>query len=488
LALAFVRMAAGQNEGDYCVLHPESAPYRVYMHLDAVDGIVRDVLENSGSSDGAPAAGHLLGHIEPAEPAIIWIERYQRLGAMQFEAGAQPADESQYVATYLASQEPAPNDLFPPAEDAGVFTLAINAAEGAPLTACLYLPASDGSWRAGSTIFPFAGRVVGPLATQAEDKAAEATGGEPAASEAVRDNVKVAAVETEEPPANPLHSRHRRLVPDYAPGSESDAAPSAFVHSLPEPYRQRDDTAPARSLLSRPWLWIAAAALAGAGLWFVPQFQKAISQPLETGTAEAAPRPLGLYVDSSGPSWRVLWNRAATASGGARDVKLFIRDSGEQNEADLAPGDLETGMHEYKPHGNDILFRLEVTDRQGRLSAESFRLLRTPALTPIEAVSAARPSLPVKSIPPRPIHKVAPVVPAGIRPRIPSRLPMDVRVDVDAKGRVVSAAPVSRHRTGLENYLAQCAVKAALLWRFYPATAEGKPVPGSEIIHFEFSR
>jgi len=31
-------------------------------------------------------------------------------------------------------------------------------------------------------------------------------------------------------------------------------------------------------------------------------------------------------------------------------------------------------------------------------------------------------------------------------------------------------------------------VKAARLWRFEPATENGKPVPGSQTIHFVFQR
>ncbi|HVW86358.1 MAG TPA: energy transducer TonB, partial [Bryobacteraceae bacterium] len=115
-----------------------------------------------------------------------------------------------------------------------------------------------------------------------------------------------------------------------------------------------------------------------------------------------------------------------------------------------------------------------------------FRFMKTPPPTPAPAPN------PVEAKPAatraRAIHRVPPVVPASIRPRIRGKIPIDVRVHINARGRVTSASPVTRPHGGLESYLAGRAVYAAKLWRFEPVRENGKPVPGTEVIHFEFER
>jgi len=65
---------------------------------------------------------------------------------------------------------------------------------------------------------------------------------------------------------------------------------------------------------------------------------------------------------------------------------------------------------------------------------------------------------------------------------------VDVRVRIDAQGRVVSASPLTKGHSGLETYLAARAVTAAKQWHFEPAREDGKPVVGTEIIHFNFEK
>ena len=80
------------------------------------------------------------------------------------------------------------------------------------------------------------------------------------------------------------------------------------------------------------------------------------------------------------------------------------------------------------------------------------------------------------------------MIAAGIRPRIKGTIPIDVRVQIDARGRVVSATPVTKQHSGLNEYLASRAVQAARLWRFEPARENGKAVAGTQIIHFVFEK
>jgi outer membrane biosynthesis protein TonB len=89
---------------------------------------------------------------------------------------------------------------------------------------------------------------------------------------------------------------------------------------------------------------------------------------------------------------------------------------------------------------------------------------------------------------PKAIYRAPPVIAAGIRPRIKGTIAIDVRVHIDARGRVVSAAPVTRQHSGLDQYLAGRAVRAARLWRFEPARESGKAVEGTQILHFVFDK
>jgi TonB family protein len=59
---------------------------------------------------------------------------------------------------------------------------------------------------------------------------------------------------------------------------------------------------------------------------------------------------------------------------------------------------------------------------------------------------------------------------------------VDVRVKIDAEGRVTSASPLTRGHNGLEAFLIARAVEAAKQWRYEPAP------PASEIIHFNFEK
>ena len=89
---------------------------------------------------------------------------------------------------------------------------------------------------------------------------------------------------------------------------------------------------------------------------------------------------------------------------------------------------------------------------------------------------------------PKAIYKAPPVVAAGIRSRIRNTIAIDIRVHIDPHGRVVSAAPVTKQHSGLNQYLAGRAVQAARLWRFEPARENGKAVAGTSTLHFVFEK
>jgi TonB family protein len=242
--------------------------------------------------------------------------------------------------------------------------------------------------------------------------------------------------------------------------------------------------------------------LVGGLLWYLLKpTGRGILTPPPASTAETA-RPLGLYVDPLGQTWHVMWNPNATALREARSVQLFVREGDDLNRIDLPAPDLISGSHDYRPAGNDVTFRLEVVDRGGQVSAESFRLIRAPnpdaaasAPAPPAATAPAAPKGRADAIErvrqitqPKATYKAPPVVAAGIRPRINGKIPIDVRVTIDTRGRVLTATPVVKPHSGLDEYLATRAVQAARLWRFEPARENGKAVQGTQTIHFVFEK
>jgi hypothetical protein len=241
----------------------------------------------------------------------------------------------------------------------------------------------------------------------------------------------------------------------------------------------------------KKWLpLLAALVLVGGILWLLLRAGGHASNPAPAQTAEPA-RPLGLYVDASGETWRVSWNPNATALHEARNVQLFVRDQSldDQNRIDLTAQNRDSGSYTYRPAGNDVTFRLEVTDKGGQVSAESFRLMRAAnpvAAAPPPAVASAGSAASI--VQPKAIYRAPPVVAAGVRPRIRGTIPIDVSVQIDARGHVVSAVPVTKPRSGLDQYLAARAVQAARLWRFEPARENGKAVAGTQVIHFTFEK
>jgi hypothetical protein len=204
-------------------------------------------------------------------------------------------------------------------------------------------------------------------------------------------------------------------------------------------------------------------------------------------------RPLGLAVEPMGSAWQVSWNPNATALHDAHSVQLFVRAGDDQNRIDLSPHDLSAGIYKYEPAGNDVTFRLEVVESSGHLSAESFRFVRgdlphdTAAVAPLASKAAAPPPQ-ARRTEPKVIHRSPPVIATGVRPRLTNPVALNIRVEIDARGRVTSAAPVVKPHKGLDAYLAGTAVKASRLWRFEPARQNGRAVAGAQTLHFVFQQ
>jgi proteasome lid subunit RPN8/RPN11 len=492
----------------------------VHMHLDAVDGIARDVVEGLTSSRrGIEAGGLLLGHAEPGDRPRVWIDRYQRLACEhrlgpRFSLDAKDIEELEKAAAAIHQSSelnivgfyrshPHPGFQLEEADheliaryfsDPGDLILLIRPESAASISAQFFARNAAGEVRPSGGEFPFHGRVVGAL------------DGSLAEEPAPQPDADAVPCVPEGPPATPdranLREGFRRLVPDFVPVEEQGRPSRAFMNesTLPAPQRPDRSTPLAHtdelersstgSFFRRWWPLGGAIVLVGGAFWLLlPNVGRREATPVtavassETGVAV---RPLGLYVDTSGAAWRISWNRDATALNGARAVALFVRDGDDQNRVDLSPQDLASGSYQYKPGGQDITFRLEVTDNSGHLTAESFRLMNSATAVAVERPKPAAPATNI--VRPVPRIKVPPTVPASIRPRIKDPIPIDVWVQVDVHGRVADAVPATKQHPGLEAYLATRAVAAAKQWRFDPAREDGKPVLGRERIHFLFER
>jgi len=468
---------------EYFTWKSAAGPLRVLIHLDAIDGLARDVIERS---QGLPVevGGLLLGHANRGDKPSVWIERYQRIEcehrsgphfvltddelahletrASELAASGDldvvgfyrshlrdgfglDAPDRQLIARYFKD----PEDLF----------LLIGPASGT-LHAQFFLHGSAGEILGAEPEFPFRGRAIASLEP---DDPRERTG-------------------RSSPVAAAAGERLGRLVPDFIP-----PAPRSPLPPLPElpPGPPTEDLERRRGFLNRRWPLLAAFFLvAGGAVVFLQQAGHREAPSQTAPAAETTPAyPIGLYADPAGSDWRLSWNPAATAVQGARGAKLFVRDGDDQTPIDLSVKDLQKGSYQIQAKSNDVTFRLEITDASGRVSAESFRLLKSEPKT----AETPLPSAP-SATPPVATHKEAPIVPASIRPRIKGKIPVEVRVQIDAQGRVLSATPVTKAHSGLETFLAGRAVAAAEQWRFKPARENGKPVPGTQLIHFTFEK
>lgn len=559
---------------EYLNHEPEAAGVGIHMHLDAVDGIARDVIEGFKAIPrrGVEVGGLLLGKVIGSEHPDIWIERYQRLECQHrfgppfvldkqdhaaLEEAAQriaASTELSVVGLYRSHTRPGfqleESDLelvdryF---SDSSDLVLLIRPENTADIEARFFARDESGEMRPMGNPFPFRGRVLGSAdlmldGDDEEEEPAEATRqtrnapavsgmagpqhdgqleSAPATGELAGDHASDNAGEdrhdqvhsehlppvTANPPAPP-REKVRRLVPDFVPAAEPVEPGGVFsfqprfAPTTPQ-FAIDPERSAFREALAKWWPLAGAILLVCGAMWFL--FGANRRNVAENVGDVAEYRPVGMYVDPGLQRWRISWNPSATAFRNARSVALFVHDGDAEDRVDLTKQDVSAGAYSWQPKGNDVTFRLEAIDAGGRISAESFRVIRpaTGATAPnapspaaksaAGATSAAPEAVPASPhsaqlIPAKAVHKVPPVIPASIRPRIHGSIPIDVRVRIDSRGRVTSAVPTVRQRAGLNSYLTSRAVYAARLWRFIPARENGKHVSSTQTIHFVFEK
>jgi protein TonB len=84
-----------------------------------------------------------------------------------------------------------------------------------------------------------------------------------------------------------------------------------------------------------------------------------------------------------------------------------------------------------------------------------------------------------------PIAQPKPALTSMLRAFLPGEKTVSVRVHVDERGYVTRAETIPEH--GLSQYVAAVSQNTAMMWRFRPATRNGKPVPSDYIIGFHFN-
>jgi hypothetical protein len=498
-------MPAGENHSSgtgtldpvelgYLEWKPEGSPVSIHMSSFAAEGIAADA---AGSKD-KEVGGLLLGRVEAGERPAVWIERYQTISCSH-ASGAEFILDS----TETAALEAAAGSILSAGQHAVVGLYRSQTGLGFGLR--------DADLELVRRYFGDASDLILLVKTAGDGKVSglfhtwDGHKGVRPVGAAV--TLREAAAQQPSVPAEAPVERPRRLVPDFAP-NPVQPSPSVFGLSDPLPPRPDDTMADqAGHGHLRRWLPLIGAlgVVCGVAWFFVQQaWHPAPNSAAVTPTAEAA-RPIGLYVDvSAGKIWRVSWNPNATALHNKRNVRLFVHESsgqgsddpaeGNQSPVDLSARDLAAGSYEYRPRGDDVTFRLEVTEQSGRVSAESFRIVKTPAAAPAASsapAASAKPEPPAthaRIVQPKATYKAPAVVAAGIRSRIKGVVPVDVRVEIDTRGRVTSATLVTKTHSDIEKYLASRAVQAAKQWRFEPAREGAKAVAGSQILHFVFER
>jgi hypothetical protein len=88
-------------------------------------------------------------------------------------------------------------------------------------------------------------------------------------------------------------------------------------------------------------------------------------------------------------------------------------------------------------------------------------------------------------VPPKPIRRAIPGVPAELQRHVRGEVPVDVKVYVSEAGKVDFAELLSKS-TGRERDLAGLAVYAARRWEFEPARSGNRKVPSELILRFRF--
>lgn len=247
-----------------------------------------------------------------------------------------------------------------------------------------------------------------------------------------------------------------------------------------------------------------------------------------------------LELHSEATRLKVQWDPHSRSVAEASSGKLAVQDGGQHLEIPLDRQQLYSGSTFYYPETGSVEVRLEIYRDGNHFTGESAALSvpqaaknskeslqpivndarqKTVAASPSKKSVAATPrrsalpppvvfakpplqpsesSSPIDSAAP-PVSEATPVryetavVIREIRPTVPTDLnsslsepvSIEVQVEIDTAGKVVSATPIG-NLTAVQKLLASKAVDAARLWRFEPARKNGDPVESESLLKFDF--
>jgi hypothetical protein len=270
-------------------------------------------------------------------------------------------------------------------------------------------------------------------------------------------------------------------------------------------------------LLSRIAWPVAILLCAAAGGYGLARWWNALPRSVAAGAQSMA-----LDAIWSGTSLHLQWNRFSPLIRGANRGVLWIDDGSRRRHLDLKAEDLTQGSIQYWPSNSDVDFKLEVFTPRGGAS-ESIRALSIPLLPvtaaralvpeaarpspkPFATVTAAHPPAPEQArpvpapfatvdfealggrkqgAPPKPLHRVIPAGSADLGSRLKHDVAVDVRVDIDAAGKVKRAALVSQ-RSDARREFESLALGASRAWTFTPARNGDRRMPGQAVLHYHF--
>jgi len=223
------------------------------------------------------------------------------------------------------------------------------------------------------------------------ERAQTGSGGEPepapagsAPAGAGSDFARAGAEHVEETAAPPSPAR----PPGPRPRASEPPPARSGSYSLPAPDPERPAEAPRRGRIWRP------RAMAGVYAAFILAALGVMEYQIVSGRAGARAGPgaevASLRVDRNGNSLSLLWDPAAPAVRSAERGVLLISEGGVEKQIPLDRAHLAAGRVAYAPSGNDVTFRLELHQRDRKVS-EAVRVITGQAPPPHEAGAAVKP-------------------------------------------------------------------------------------------------
>ncbi len=281
------------------------------------------------------------------------------------------------------------------------------------------------------------------------------------------------------------------------------------VPSLPPPHRTRMEEKEREWADAPAW---AAEPVPRRSRWWIPALICLVAgisgaAVYEIWATTRQPRWTELHLDARpvGGRLEVSWDANAPRALDATRGLLAVADGDTHHDIALDLAQIRAGTYTYLPSHGDVAVRMVLYAKSLGVSGDAVRvefqnvpgapqpLLPSEADRTAPATGAPPPvEAPAKilaAVPPAPLRKVQPRIPAGIRSRISGEVVIPVEVQVSARGRVIQAVAESKDGDSVHRYLAEQAEKAAREWRFAPArTGKGSPVSGSKTIQFVFTQ